>query len=279
MAKETIKNYKEEQGLQYQENHVHLDRDLVGPLIATFAHHQRELRVVRESRQMAWDREVDANVHRREAEKQTAQLKRDLEKSRNEVLEAQETARRHGKDYHETLVLLRRAQAVNPAAANAEAQVRIQSLETQLNNASQQLRQMRAERAPNAADGQMAVQQSETNEQLEALRAENVVAHQALEEMTADRDSTRKAYVQLRMDTLMEKVKQDAASNALEVRCLQAETKVVELKEKVNTLERRGGYHVSPTTTSATLGSHPNLPLVGREAGSWLRSLPIQGEE
>ncbi len=43
VAKETIKNYEEEQGLQYQENHAHLDRDLVGPLIATFAHFQRDL--------------------------------------------------------------------------------------------------------------------------------------------------------------------------------------------------------------------------------------------
>ncbi len=107
VAKETIKNYEEEQGLQYQENHVHLDRDLVGPLIATFAHLQSELHAVRESRQMAWDREVDAKVHRREAEKREAQLKCDLEKSRGEVLAAQETARKHEKNYHETLVLLR----------------------------------------------------------------------------------------------------------------------------------------------------------------------------
>ncbi len=133
VAKETIKNYEEEQGLQHQENHVHLDRDLVGPLIATFAHHQRELRVVREWRQTAWDREVNTKVHRREAEKQEAQLKCDLERSWGEVLEAQETARKHERGYHETLVLLRRAQAANPATANAEALVRIQLLETQLN--------------------------------------------------------------------------------------------------------------------------------------------------
>ncbi len=177
-------------------------------------------------------------------------------------------------------MLLRKAQAANPATANAEAQVRIQSLATQLNAATQQLGQLRAERTPNAADGQLAVQQSEVNEQLEALRAENVVTHKALEEMTADRDSTRKAHVQLRMEALTEKAKQDAASSALEVRCLQAEAEVVELKEKISTLERRGGYHVSPTTASATLwGLIPNLPLVGREVGSWLRSLPSQGEE
>ncbi len=151
----------------------------MGPLIATFAHLQRELQAVREQRQAAQDREVDANVHCREAENQVDQLNRDLFKSQDAVREAQETARRHEKDYHETLVLLRRAQAANPATANAEAQVRIQSLETQLNDANQQLRQLCAERAPNAAYGQMAVQQSETNEQLEALRAENVVAHQA----------------------------------------------------------------------------------------------------
>ncbi len=67
--KETIKNYEDEQGLQYSENTVHLDRDLVGPLVATFAHLQRELQVVRGSRQLAWDREVDTKVHRKEAEK------------------------------------------------------------------------------------------------------------------------------------------------------------------------------------------------------------------
>ncbi len=49
MVKETIKNYEDQKGLQYQENRVHLDRDLVGPLIATFAHLQRELQTVRES--------------------------------------------------------------------------------------------------------------------------------------------------------------------------------------------------------------------------------------
>ncbi len=177
VVKETIKNYEEEQGLQYRENLVHLDRVLTGPIIATFAHHKRELRAVRESRQAAWDREVNANVHRREAENQVAQLKRDLFKAQHAVLEAQETARKHEKAYHETLVLLRQAQAANPTAANTEDQVRFQSLETQLNDATQQLRQLRAERAPNAADGRMAVQQSETNEQLEALRTANEVAH------------------------------------------------------------------------------------------------------
>ncbi len=210
-------------------------------------------------RQTAWDREVDANVHCREAEKQVAQPKRDLPKSQDAVLETQETTRRHEKAYHETLVLLNRAQTVDPAASNQSDQVRIQSLETQLNDATQQLRQLRRERAPNAADGQMAVQQSETNEQLEALRTANKAAHEAIAELAAERDSAQKACVQLRMQTLMDKAKQDAASNALEVRCLQAEAEVVELKEKIGILERRGGYHVSPTTTSATLGpySHP----------------------
>ncbi len=102
-------------------------------------------------------------------------------------------------------MLLRRAQAANPTTANAEAQVHIQSLETQLNAATQQLGQLRSEHAPNAADGQMAVQQTEVNEQLEALRAENAAAHKALEEITADCDSTRKTYVQLRLDALTEK--------------------------------------------------------------------------
>ncbi len=49
VVKEAIKNYEDEQGHQYGENAVHLDRDLVGPLIATFVHLQRELQVTRDS--------------------------------------------------------------------------------------------------------------------------------------------------------------------------------------------------------------------------------------
>ncbi len=101
VVKETIQRYEDAQGLQYHERPVHLDRDLVGPIIATFAHHQRELRMAKEAQQVAWDREVDAKVHRREAENQVAQLKCDLFKAQNTVLEAQETARRHEKAYHE----------------------------------------------------------------------------------------------------------------------------------------------------------------------------------
>ncbi len=126
--------------------------------------------MARDERQAAWDREVDAKVHRREAENEVAQLKRDLYKSQDAVREAQEVARRHEKAYHETLVLLKRAQTANPTAANQADQVCIQSLETQLNDANQQLRQLHA---PNAADGQMAVQQSQTNDQLEALSTAN----------------------------------------------------------------------------------------------------------
>ena len=86
-------------------------------------------------------------------------------------------------------MLLRQARAVDPATANAEAQVRIQSLEAQLNDATQQLDRLRTERAPNAVDGQLAVQQSKVGEQLEALRADNTAVHKALDYMTADRDS------------------------------------------------------------------------------------------
>ena len=272
--KETVKDYEDQQGVQYGENAVHLDQDLVGPLIATFVHLQRELQVARDSRQLAWDREVDAKVQRKDAETREAQLKCDLKASQDEVLRAQEAARKYERDYHETLVLLKRAQGADAATANAEAQVRIQSLETQLNNAVQQLNQLRVERAPNATDGQMAVQESEINEQLEALRADNVAA---LEEAIADRDNLRKANVQLRAETLTEEAKWDTASSALEVRCLQAEAEVVELKEKLATMERRGGYHVSPTTASATAGSFSQPAFSGKGSGLVAQVSPQPG--
>ena len=118
VVKETLRTYEEEQGLQYNEKPVHLDRDLVGPILATFVHHQRELRMAKDAKQAVQDREVYAQIQRREAENQVAQLKRDLFGSQDAVCEAQETARRHEKAYHETLVLLKRAQTADLAAAN-----------------------------------------------------------------------------------------------------------------------------------------------------------------
>ncbi len=53
------------------------------------------------------------------------------------------------------------------------------------------------ERDPGSIKGQIAGHLSGTDEQLEALQAENAAAHKALEEMTAERDNLRKGQVQL----------------------------------------------------------------------------------
>ena len=58
-----------------------------------------------------------------------AQLEHDLFGSRDTMREAQENARRHEKAYHKTLVLLKQAQAEDPAAANQADRAFIQSLE------------------------------------------------------------------------------------------------------------------------------------------------------
>ena len=71
--KETVQGYEDEQGIQYGENAVRMDRDLVGPIMATFVHLQRELQVTSDSRKLASDREVDANIQHREAEKRETQ--------------------------------------------------------------------------------------------------------------------------------------------------------------------------------------------------------------
>ena len=49
----------------------------------------------------------------------------------------------------------------------------------------------------------------------------------------------------------------------------------MELKEKISTLERRGGYHVSPTTTSATLGSY-SQPAFGRKGSGLVAQVSPQ---
>ncbi len=123
----------------------------------------------------------------------------------------------------------------------------------------------------------MAVQQTEINEQLEALRADNAAVQQALEEVIADRDNLRRSHVQLRAETLTEKAMQDAASSALEVRCLQAEAEVVELKDKLTTMERRGGYYVPSATASATVGSGFQPASGGRGRGLVAQVSPQPG--
>ena len=194
--------------------------------------------------------------------------------SRDATHEAQENARRHEKAYHETLVLLKRAQTEDPTAANQADLAFIQSLEAQLNNANQQLQQLRAERAPNAADGQMATQQSRTDEQLEALHAENAELHNTVERLAGERDRAWRANVQLQLQPLSDKSALNADANALKARCLQAKAEVEELKGKIDILEQRGGYRESPTTTAATLGPYPYPALGGIGGGLTAQASP-----
>ena len=50
VVKETIRRYEDAQGFQYHEKPVHLDHDIVGPILATFVHYQRELRAAEDAR-------------------------------------------------------------------------------------------------------------------------------------------------------------------------------------------------------------------------------------
>ncbi len=50
VVKGTIQRHKDEQGLQYHEKPVHLDHAIVGLILATFIHHQRELRAAKDAR-------------------------------------------------------------------------------------------------------------------------------------------------------------------------------------------------------------------------------------
>ncbi len=153
-----------------------------------------------------------------------------LFKSQVETLEVQKNARKYKKDSHETLVLLKRAQAGNLAAANQADRALIQSLEEQLNNARQQLKQLRAGHALCAAEGQMAVQQSQTNEQLEALHAECNKLREAVQKAIANRAHTHRANVQLRMQSLRDKANSTTENSALRVRCMKAEAEVAKLQ-------------------------------------------------
>ena len=123
----------------------------------------------------------------------------------------------------------------------------------------------------------MAVRQDQANERLEALQADNRELHRNFTQVVLECDRARKEHVNLQMQTLQEKAKWDTASNALEVRCLRAEAEVVELREKVATLERRGAYSVSPSTASATLGPYSHPIFSGAGSGLTAQASPQLG--
>ncbi len=83
-----------------------MDHDIAGSIIATIAQLQRELQEDKDAQQQAIDHEIDANVHKWEAENEVPQLKRNLFGTEQATLEAQKTARKYDKLYHETLVKL-----------------------------------------------------------------------------------------------------------------------------------------------------------------------------
>ncbi len=146
--------------------------------------------------------------------------------------EVQENTRKNEKAYHETLVLLKWARAENPAAVSQVDRALIQSLEEQLNNANQQRRELCEERALNAADGQMAVQQSQTNEQLEALCAEGNKLRKAIQKVAAEREGARQVNLKLRMQSLGDKAKSATEFGVLRARCMKAEAGVTKLQGK-----------------------------------------------
>ncbi len=179
--------------------------------------------------------------------------------------------------HRNTLLMQKQAETEDPAAASQADRAYIQSLEAQLHNANQQLQQLRAEHAPNAADGQMAAQQSRTNEQLEALHTENAEQHKTISRLADECDRTRRANVQLQLQSLTDKAALNADSNALMAWCLQAEAEVEELKGKIDIMEQRGGYRESPTTTSATLGPYSYPALDRLEGGLTAQASPGLG--
>ncbi len=120
----------------------------------------------------------------------------------------------------------------------------------------------------------MAVQQSLTNEQLEALHAKNKKLHTAIERVVGKRDYARQANLQLQLQSLNDKAELTTDSHALWARCLQAEAKVAELKERIKELSEHQG---DSTATSAALGPLSFLELSGIEGGLTIQASPQLG--
>ncbi len=114
-----------------------------------------------------------------------------------------------------------------PICFNQADAVCIQSLEEQLKNAAQQLTQLRVGHSLSATKGQLAVQQSEANEQLDALRAECNLLLAATKKAVVDCDNSRKGHLQLQATAC------SATKNgALREQCTNVEAEVDRLRKE-----------------------------------------------
>ncbi len=134
------------------------------------------------------------------------------------------------------------------------------------------------EHAPNAADRQMAVQQSQANEQLEALNTECDRLRVAVDKAVADRDHARRANVLLWMQSLQDKANSTTESNALRAQCMKAEAEVAKLQGENEIFKQMSEEQEDTTATSAALRplSFPTLSRI--ERGLVTQASPQLGE-
>ncbi len=162
---------------------------------------------------------------KRQAENEVAHLKQDLFGAQQAEIEANQIAQRHKQLHLEVLVKLEQVSTEDPAAANQADRALIQSLEQQLNSATQQLHQLRAGHAPSAAEEQLDAQQPHANEQLKALRAECNTLRVATMKVVAERDASRSANLKLQMESLTGTAA-SATITALREWCMKAEARM-----------------------------------------------------
>ncbi len=120
----------------------------------------------------------------------------------------------------------------------------------------------------------MAVQHTQTNEQLEALHAENEKLHKAIRRVAGERDRTWQDNLQLQLQSLNDRAKLTTESNALQARCLQAEAEVAELKGRTEIMKQMSEHQGDTTATSAALRPLSFPALSGIGSGSATRASP-----
>ncbi len=123
----------------------------------------------------------------------------------------------------------------------------------------------------------MAVQQSQTDEQLEAQCAECDRLHEAVETAVANRNHARKANVQLQMQSLQDKANSTTESSALRAQCMKAEAEVAKLQVENEILKQISAEQEDAAATSATLRPLSFPTLSGMESGLVTQASPQLG--
>ncbi len=213
---------------------------------------------------------------------EVTRLEQKLLEAKQITVEPQKKAQEQERQHREVHAELQRVRAGDQRAPGWAARAYVESLEHQLNDAQQQLDKLRAGYHPSAVEGQLATQETQINEQLEALEQECKILCEAAAQAVAEgdfayRDANTFRMLNRRLQAAVPDSQPAGASDSeLQARCTRAEIKVAALQ--IEAQNRADQKKEEATDTSAAMMPLHFPALSGVKSGLVSQASPQLGK-